>query len=334
MLIRGLRILALTVLMIGILGACNNSSPAEPDKITVQFSWFHTAEFAGFYAAEKEGFYADENLDVTLVAGSPEIDPVSELVAGNAEFAIATGDAVVRARAEGEEVKAVASIYRRSPLMVMSMADSGIQKPADLEGKTVGVISTDLDTSYDIQFVAMLNQTNVDLDSMELVHLEEYYGAQDLLSGRMEAASGIFSTNEKAQAELEGHEVNSIFYSDYGVYVYANPIITTDSFIQENPDVVQRFVNATIRGYQFTLENPDQALAVTLEYDESLDPEVQAATIQAQTPLIDTGDATVGMMDESVWASTQEILLNQEILQESVDISTVYTNEFVQEASQ
>jgi NitT/TauT family transport system substrate-binding protein len=334
MLMRGLRILAVTMVMAFVLGACNNATPAEPDAVTVQLSWFHTAEFAGFYAAEEQGFYADENLDVTLVAGGPEIDPVTELVEGDAQFAVATGDAVVRARADGEEVKAVAAIYRRSPLMVMSMAGSGIQQPADLEGKTVGVISSDLHTSYDIQFIAMLNQTGVELDSMELVPLEEYYGARDLLSGRMEAASGIFSTNERAQAELEGHEVNSIFYSDYGVYVYANPIITTDALIAENPELVQRFVDATMRGYQFTLENPEEAVAITLDYDESLDLEVQAATHQAQIPLIDTGTATLGVMEERVWTSTQDILLNQGIIQEPQDVSDVYTNEFVENAAQ
>lgn len=334
MLMRGLRILAVTMVMAFVLSACNNTTPTEPDAVTVQLSWFHTAEFAGFYAAEEQGFYADENLDVTLLAGGPDADPVGALTSGDAQFAVTTGDAVLRARAADKNVKAVAAIYRRSPLAVMSLAGSGIQQPADLEGRTVGVISTDLDTPYDVQFVAMLNQVGIPLDSLELVALQEYHGADDLLSGRMEAASSMFSTNEMAQAELEGHEINSIFYSDYGVYVYANPILTTDALIAENPELVQRFVDATLRGYQFTLENPEEAAAITLDYDESLDREAQAATLQAQIPLIDTGTANLGVMEERVWASTQDILLNQGIIQEPQDISEVYTNEFVENAAQ
>jgi len=131
-----------------VLTACGSGPTAEPDKVTVQFSWFPTVEFAGFYVADQLGYYTDENIEVNLVAGGPDIDPVSEVAAGNAQFGLAAGDSILRAKANGQDMMALGAIFRQSPMVVMALADSGVQRPQDLEGKTVGVISPALDTTW------------------------------------------------------------------------------------------------------------------------------------------------------------------------------------------
>lgn len=327
-------IFILIMLAVIFLVGCQPASPAassEPDKITVQFSWFHTAEFAGFYVADQKGYYAEENLDVTLVPGGPTVDPVEEVVSGQADFGTVAGDHIIRAQLAGQDVVAVASIFQHSPLVVMTLADSGIQNPYDLIGKTVGVISPAMDTTWDIQFLAMLDRLDIDPAEISFVTNESFHGADDLLSDRMDAASGYFWTNEPVQAQLEGHDVVSLFYSDYGVEIYANAIFTTDSFIQEQPDLVERFVRATRKGYQYALEHPEEAGKLALEYDDSLDPEFQAETMRAQVPLIDTGDVPIGWMKDSIWQSTLDVLLEQEIIASSVEVDTLYTNQFIEQ---
>ena len=312
-----------------VLTACGSGSATEPDKVTVQLSWFPTVEFAGFYVADQLGYYAEENIAVNLVAGSPDVDPVSEVAAGNAQFGLAAGDSILRAKANGQDTTAVAAIFRQSPMVAMALADSGIQRPQDLEGKTVGVISPTLDTTWDIQFIAMLHTLGIDENTMTFVP-NELYGAGDLTSGKMEASSGLFSTNEPIQAELDGYKFNLIYYSEYGVEFYNNLIFANSNFVSENADLVQRFVRATLKGYQHAIESPQDAVDQTVKYDSELDSAFELASMKVEIPLIDTGNAPIGFMDDAVWQNTQSILIEQGYLDTQVDLGTVYTNKFVE----
>ncbi len=302
----------------------------EPHSVTIQLSWFPSAEFAGFYVADQKGYYADEDLKLSFVAGGPEIDSIKEVLDGHAQFGITAGDGIIRARAADQDVVAVASIFRQSPLVVMALADKGIQRPQDLVGKTVGVISPQMDTTWDIQFLGMLKKLDIEPAKMTFVPIEDYHGANALLSNKMQAASGFFSSNEPVQAELDGQNTTQLFYSDYGIEIYANAIFTTGQIIHEHPDLVERFLRATLKGYQYAIEHPNEAAELTVKYDKTLDVNLQTATMQAQIPLIDSGDAPIGTMDESVWQITHDILLEQKYISKPIDLATVYTNEFVQ----
>lgn len=323
---------SLIVLMVFtlVLSACGSRPMAKKDKVTVQLSWFPTVEFAGFYVADQLGYYAEENIEVNLVAGGPNIDPVSEVSTGNAQFGLAAGDSILRAKASGQDMTAIAAIFRQSPMVVMALADSGIQRPQDLEGKTVGVISPALDTTWDIQFIAMLHKLGIDKSAITFIPNEHFNGVRDLTSGKMDASSGLFSTNEPVQAGLDDYKINLIYYSDYGVEFYNNLIFANSRFISENDDLVQRFIRATIKGYQQAIESPQDAVNQTVKYASDLNPEFELASMQAEIPLIDTGNAPIGFMDDAVWQNTQDILIEQGYLNSQVDISTVYTNKFVE----
>lgn len=314
----------------GLLTACSSSAATpEPDPVTVQLSWFHNIEFAGFYVADQKGYYREENLAVTLVPGGPEVDPTGQVLKGQAQFGVTTGGTIVKARAEGQDLVAVASIFRHNPLVVMTLAGSGIQQPEDLAEKTVGVISPNVDAPWDSQFLALLNVAGVDPATIDMVATQDYHGANEILSGRVQAASGFFWINEAVQAELEGHQTYSIFYSDYDILTYANPIFTTGQMIQARPDLVERFVRATLKGYRDAVENAHDAVELTRKFDDLTDEEFQREGMQAQIPFIDTGDAVIGWMDEGVWQNTQEVLLDQEIIASPVDLGALYTNDFV-----
>jgi NitT/TauT family transport system substrate-binding protein len=311
------------------LTGCAPAQPA-PDAVAVQLSWFHTVEFAGFYTAVEKGFYAAENLAVSLLPGGPDIDPLKSVKDGTAQFGVTSGNELVRARAANTAVTAIMAIFRRSPLVVMSLPDSGIKRPQDLVGKTVGVISDRLDSTWDIQFLALLKQLNIDAQSMKFVTIQDYTGAHELTSGRVQAASGFFSTNEPVQAKLDGLKPNLIFYSDYGIQIYANALFAQDVLLNSQPDLTQRFVRATLKGYQYVLEHPDEAARFALKFDQTLDLTLQTATMEAQIPLIDSGDGLVGSMDLAVWQSTQDALLKQGLLSAPIDLLAMFTNRFIE----
>ncbi|MBN1487227.1 MAG: ABC transporter substrate-binding protein [Anaerolineae bacterium] len=324
------------VLLIGaLLAGCGApASVATPDAVTVQLSWLHNVEFAGFYVAQQLGYYSDVNLDVTLLPGGPSVDAATEVIAGDAQFGIVSADQVIYQRYLGHNLVAVASIFQRNPLMIMAMEDSGILRPHDLAGKTVGVISADMDTTWDLQFLALLDHINVNPSDMTFLPIEDYYGANSLLYYDMQAVSGFFSTNELVQANMDGINVVRMYYSDYGGVTYVNPLFTTEQLIEQNPDLVDRFVKATMRGYQYAVAYPEEAAKISLQYYtdlENVSLQVVTEMMYAQVPFIDSGDAQIGWLDSLVWEYTQETLVEQGIIMPVTNLGTPYTNEFLPE---
>lgn len=323
-------ILVLSAVLLGACGSTAEPTPVvEPDKVTVQLSWFHGVEYAGFYAAIDQGYYADANIEVTLNAGGPETNPLDEVHNGNAQFGIGGGDSLITARSNGQNFVAVATIFKENPLAITSLKQDNITTPNDLVGKTVGVYSTDLSNFFDLPFLALMSRTDLDRETMNYALIQDFQGANEIKAGNMDAMSGMFATDQQVMADQAGDELNFIFYKDYGFDVYINTIFTTEALRQSNPDLVRRFVQATVKGYQYAIENTDAVAELALGYDETLDLAYQQAVMKEQIPFINTGDGQIGAMNESIWNNTQDILLEFDLLASPIDLSAVYTNEFV-----
>src|SRR5688572_19497348 len=122
------------------LSACNLTSSVPPvTPITLQLSWTHGAQFAGFYAAEQQGYYAAEGLDVTFIEGGSQVDRLSTVVEGKAQFGLGGGPEMLQARAEGKPIRVVTAIFQRDPFAFFALADSGITRPKDFAGKKIQI---------------------------------------------------------------------------------------------------------------------------------------------------------------------------------------------------
>jgi ABC-type nitrate/sulfonate/bicarbonate transport system substrate-binding protein len=327
-------VVALMIVTVIALTACSTplSNVSGPkDQVTVQLSWFHGVEYAGFYTAIENGYYADENIEVTLKAGGPEVNPLDEVENGNTQFGIGSGDGLIIAKANGHDFVAVAAIFRDNPMAITSLKSDGIQKPQDLVGKTVGTYSLDLSDYFDLPFLAFMSRTDLQQDSMNYALIEDFYGANEIKSGRMDAMTGMFSTDQQAMTRDAGDEINLMYYKDYGVDMYVNTIFVTGDLMRNNPELISRFIRATMKGYQYAVENPSEVAGFAVEYDDSLDLGYQQQVMQTQIPFIDTGNAPIGSMDENVWKTTQDILLEFDLISQPVDVNTIYTNQFVLE---
>lgn len=309
------------------LSACGVSAPA--DKVTVQLSWFHGVEYAGFYTAIEKGYYAEENIEVTLNPGGPDINPLDEVQNGNAQLGITSGDSIIIAKTNNQNFVAVATIFKENPLAITSLAGDNIQKPDDLIGKTVGVYSLDLSNFFDLPFLALLSRTGLERDSMQYALIEDFQGANEIKAGHMDAMSGMFATDQQVMAQDAGDELNFIYYKDYGYDVYINTIFATDEFVSGNSDLVSRLIRATMKGYQYAIEHPEEVAALALNYDSTLDLNYQQEVMKVQIPFIDTGDGVLGSMNESIWENTQDILLEFNLISAPIDLSSIYTNQFV-----
>lgn len=314
--------LILTALATG----CGLQQAAEPEQISVRLKWLHQTQFAGIYVADQEGYYAQENLEVTVEPIDLERQVTLDYVlAGENDFAIGAAEEIIIAQSQGHPVRAVATIFKLTPLVYLSPAEAGIKTPSDLVGKTVALSPGQGTYLYE----AMMGQLDIDRSQINEIDMS-VWGLDCWQTADMCA---VYATNELVQANYEGIETNVLWPSDYGVPFYGDVIFTTEEFIEQNPDVVERFVRATLKGWQKAIEDPELATNATLQYDPELDKGFQLEAMKASIPLIDTGDG-LGLMQEERWQQMHDVVLEQGLIDGPVDLSKVYTNEFIEKAQE
>ena len=319
------RIFTLLLLVFALLAACQPQEVVKPpDEVSLQLKWVHQAQFAGFYVAQERGYYAEENIEVTFIEGGPGIETVEQVVTGQADFGVGAPETILVQRSQGGSIVAIAAIYRRSPAVFVALAGSGIERPADFLGRTVAAAGI---TEYELQLKAMLNKLGLDINQVEVV--PHSYDLTRLYEGEVDITA-IYSTGGLIRARQAGYELSLIWPSDYGVHLYGDTLITTDQLIAENPDLVTRFLRATLRGWREAIEDPDAAVEITLKHAEEADAELQTQMMEASLPLVHTGEDRIGWMRAEVWQGMHDMLLEQGLLAGPVDLDKVYTMEFLQ----
>ena len=316
----------ITLLLLALsLTACGlqTASKTPPTPVTVQLSFTHQAEFAGFYAAEHQGYYAEEGLQVSFLEGGPEVDFITPVVNGTAQFGVAQPADLILARAAGKPVRTIAVIYRRSPIVFFSLSDSGITRPQDFVGKQIR--ST---TTIDRTLRAMMSRLEIEPDQYEVVYLPSDLAS--FLSGEVPVWGGLLNIFV-LEVQRAGHQINLIYPDDYGIHFYGNILITTDGLIQQNPDLVQRFTRATLRGWTHVVENPGTTGDFVQKYNPDANPELENERMIASIPLVNTGEDFIGWMKPEVWAHMEQTLREQGLLTNPLNLDELYTMEFLQE---
>jgi NitT/TauT family transport system substrate-binding protein len=314
------------LIMLGFLCACTTESVHEPmDKVTVQLVWKHQAQFAGFYAADKNGFYENENLEVSILPRrSPSFDVVNAVVKGDADFGVNYAVGLIEARNRKQPVTAIASIYKRYPLAFMSLKEKGIVHPLDFVGRRFPVLSV---SGASVLFDALLKKNRVTRE--DIVFIQTGYDLNRLFTGEVDVWTG-YTINEVLIAKQKGYEINLVKPGDFGVNMMGDTLFTSDILINTNPDLVLRFVRATVKGWQWAVEHPEDAAKMCLEFDNELDLNHQTAMMKTSIPYIKS-QGPVGMMDTKVWEEMYKTLLDQEIIESRLNLNTVYINSFVEQ---
>lgn len=316
------------LLLAGIfLVACEpQETETKLEEVTVQLVWKHQAQFAGLYAAEQNGYYAEEGIEVNFMPRpDPSYDVIEPLVEGSADFGITYGIGILTARSEEVPITAIATVYRRYPLAFIALEGSGITQPGDFPGHTMRATSPG---GSSVTFQALMARLGIDPNSVEQVDV-----GFDLLSffvGEVDIWPG-FITNEVLTAREQGYKLNLILPDDYGVHLYGDTLFTTEEMIEKNPDLVFRFLKATLRGWRWAIENLEEAGVMALEYNPTLNPDHQISMLEASVPLVHTGDDQIGWMRAKIWQDMHDLLLDQELMDEPFNVDDVYTMEFLNE---
>lgn len=280
----------------GLLGACDMATPTvEPDEVSLQFNWVHSPEFAGFYVANDLGFYAEENLNVSLDARPEDRSAPEMLAAGDTDFAVFGVRQLQTMIDEGQQPVALAALYQISPRVFFALQESGIRHPRDLAGRTVGIKSAGWRNSVH----STLEQIGV--DPAEIVEVEVGFNDIDLLyNGEVDVWTG-FVLDEVVNARSGGHEVDLIFPADYAVGSYIGLITAMNDRLEADPDVAERLVRASLRGWEYAIQNPDEAADILARWDEEHDVEFHRDAVHELVSLIDTGQVPIGWIDDARW---------------------------------
>jgi NitT/TauT family transport system substrate-binding protein len=318
-----LKLLPFFLLLLLVGCAVGDTQPtAELTHIRLPMGFIPDPQYAPYYVAVEKGYYAEAGFTVEFDY-SFETDGVALVGAGQLPFAIVSGEQVLLARAQGLPVVYVMEWFARFPIAVVSKAEAGITEPGDLIGRNVGLPGF-FGASY-VGYVGLLSASGIaqaEVDASEI----GFNQVESLVSDQSEAVV-VYANNEPVQLRAQGIDVNVIYVSDF-IDMVANGIITNEMAIDEDPEMVQRFVTATLRGLRDTLENPAEAYEISKKFVEGLGDE-RMNVLEATLPMWQA--EPLGVSDRAAWENTERVLLEMGFLDAPLaDLEAAFTNQFVE----
>lgn len=292
--------------------------------IKVPMGYIPNIQYAPFYVAVERGYFKDAGLEIEFDY-SFETDGAALVGANKLQFALVSGEQVLLARSQGLPITCVVAWYQQYPISIISMADKNLKAPQDLRGKKIGLPGL-FGANYvglrALLYAAGIKESDVTLDSIGFTQVEALAG------GREEAVVG-YAANEPVVLRSKGYDVNEIRVADY-VQLASNGIITNETVIAQNPELVRAFVAAFLHGLQDTITDPDAAYDISKKYVENLaqaDPSVQKQILG--TSIEQWRAAVPGKSDPVAWANMQKVLLDMKLYTDAVDLTKAFTNQFL-----
>ena len=241
------------------------------NTVTLQLQWVTQAQFAGYYVALEEGLYEEEGLEVTILPGGPDIAPPQVLAGGGADAMLNWMPSALAAREKGLPVVNIAQPFKSSGLMLTCWKDTGITSPQDFKGKTIGVWFF----GNEYPFLSWMSQEGISTDGGEdgVTVLKQGFNVDPLLQRQADCISTM-TYNEYGQvldAGVSEDELVTFKYEEQGVATLEDGIWVLEENLEDPVfvDKMTRFVRASMAGWKWAEENPEEAAAIVLDYDET-----------------------------------------------------------------
>lgn len=262
--------------------------------IKVQLRWKHQFQFAGYYMALHKGFYEDVNLNVKLLEGDEKIDVVKTVLSKKADFGISNSSLILDYM-KGLDVLNLGAIFQHSPNILLTTKD--FKSPVDLarDGK-IALMGGD----QDIELKAMFSKEGIDLSKVKFVTNENYF--ENFIEGKIEAINSYIS-NEPFVLNQKGLDFKIIDPRDYGLDFYGDTLFTSKLFYNNNYETVSAFRTATLKGWEYALENIEESVDVILKYYNTQNKSKEALIYEANTlkKLINNDLVEIGHINRGRW---------------------------------
>ena len=285
------------------------------DELTLQLKWVTQAQFAGYIVAKAKGFYDEADLDVTILPGGPNIAPEQVIAGGGADIIVDWMGGAAAARDKGVPLVNIAQPFKRAALMMICPVETGIETEADFPGHTLGVWFY----GNEYPFFAWMNKLGLATDGSDggVTVLQQSFDIQPMIQGQADCIS-VMTYNEYGQALDAGYGPDNLVIFNYTEM--GNDLLEDGLYVMEDTladpakvDAYARFVEASMKGWAYAIENPEEAAEIVVESDETGAAEYdhQFYMVEEVAKLVDPADPA---LDMATYERTVKALLDQGII--------------------
>jgi NitT/TauT family transport system substrate-binding protein len=314
------------VLAASVLGSASCHHPPLDSgftKVTLQADWYPQPEHGGFYTALIKGYYKDEGLEVSIQPGSPYVSPYQQVSVGAAQFGMGSSDHILESVAGGQPLVAVGATMQHDPQGIMVRRDSPVKSFVDLNGHTVAVQPGSTWFAYLVRRFQLNGVREIPATFSVANFIADPSYIQQ-----------AFATSEPFFARQAGIETRVLLTSDAGYSPY-RVMMTTDSFLREHPEIVAKFVRASLKGWREYLRDPGPAHEAIAKLNPALSREWMQFTWQALRDghFVDgeeAGGTQLGKMTAERWSTMYKQLLELKVIEKPFDPATAYSLQFIE----
>jgi NitT/TauT family transport system substrate-binding protein len=297
--------------------------------VTLRLDWVFQGPNAGFMMAHEKGFYKEAGLNVDIGPGKGS-GSTAQLVASKAtQFGFSDGYVVGLSVSKGMNIRTVAGIYRRNPTGVVVLADSDIKSPKDLEGKSIAITPGSAQFQ---QWPAFVKGCGLDAAKIRVIAIDPAGTPPALINGQVPAIAGFVQGQAPSVEIRGGKKTRAFWYADCGVTAESNGIIVHNDLIKEDPELIRTFVAASLKGFLYARQHPDELVASVVKFSPTVEPAVtrREAELSWQnwvTP--NTAGKPLGWMADKDWEQTVAVLKAYGGVTTPLEPGQLYTNDFV-----
>jgi NitT/TauT family transport system substrate-binding protein len=324
-------LLGATLMLVAVFGAVQEASAQKLDKVTLRTNWLFYGSHAIFFLGIDRGFYADEGIDLVVKQGNGSSNAVRLVANKDSDFAYGSSATMMNLAAQGAPVISVAVIDAQGTEAILVRPDAGVKDIKDLEGKK---IMTTAGAGVNTFFPVVAKNAGLDMSKIELVNVAEGALVSSYLQNLAPAILGGIDDKPAEIVANGGQEPVIFLYSDYGVYQPGYSIVARKDMVAENPDLVGRFVRATLKATQAAKDDPDAAIQALINWSASVEDQKDQArrVLDVTLSVLESPNGKgkpLGWHVEQDWRSALDLLKQYKDLQTDMAASDFYTNMFV-----
>lgn len=317
-------------LMLTTLSGCSKKeekSANKGEKVTVVLDWTPNTNHTGLYTALENGYYKDQGLDVEIVQ-PPEGGAASLVASGKADFGISYQEEVTYAKTSDDPlpIKAIAAVIQHNSSGFASPKDKNIKTPKDFEGKIYGGWGSESETAA---IKAVMEKTGADFNKVTIADI----GQDDFFTATTNSVdfAWIYEGWDVVQAKLKNFDLNFIPLNQFDKRLdyYTPVIISNETLLNDNPELAKKFMKATTEGYQFAIDNPEEAAKTLVKHAPEIDEELAIESQKFLASKYKDDAPRWGEMKDEVWNNYTTFLKEYGLINKDLKPEDAYTNEFL-----
>lgn len=320
------------LLLVGIMfSACSNDGNSEENseqslqQVSFILDWTPNTNHTGVYVAQEKGYFADEGLEVEVLLPG-EVSSEQLVATGKGDFGVSYQEELIQARSEGLDVISIGAITQHSAAGYASPIEKGLETPKDFEGHVYGAYGTETES---VMLDLIMERDNASIDNVETVLL----GDADFFASTQRDIDfvSIFYGWTGIEAELRDVDLNFFYLRDYAeeLDMYAPLITTSESMIENDRETVEKFMRAVSKGFEYTIDNPEEAANILSDAAPELDPELLIESSKWLAPQYQDEADQWGIQEESRWETVINFFYENDVTENKVDASEIFTNDFL-----